>query len=137
VRARRRNFAAAREWPEAASPVVALVHRRDGSLVHVRVEPPGLAAYRNLAVDSPMPSDVRVIAWHETRAGELLGGYLLEKRAGVWSAHEIDAAGSLVASDAAVCLRCHEMAPTDYLFGLAPPPPAPAAAGESNDGALR
>jgi hypothetical protein len=89
-----------------------------------------------------MPNDARVIAWHETRAGELLGGYLLEKRAGVWTAQEIDASGGLVSSDRAVCLRCHEMAPTDYLFGVASrglgPAPAPAApAGESKEAAPR
>lgn len=127
----------ARAWPEAAPPVLALVHRRDGSLVRVRVEPTALQAYRNLAVDSPMPSDARVIAWHETSGGKLLGGYLLEKRAGVWAAQEIDASGGLVPGDGAVCLRCHEMAPTDHLFGLAPRPFAPAAAGESNPPAPR
>jgi len=64
-----------------------------------------------------MPKSARVVAWHETRAGQLRGGYLLEKRQGVWSAHEIDAAGALVPGDRAACLRCHEMAPTDHLFG--------------------
>jgi hypothetical protein len=131
------DFAAARAWPEAAPPVVARVHRRDGSLVRVRVEPQGLAAYRDLASDSPMPSEARVIAWHETSAGELLGGYLLEKRAGVWSALEIDAHGGLVRGDGAACLRCHAMAPTDHLFGLAPRPAPLPPVGESKPPAPR
>jgi len=131
------DFAAARAWPEAAPPVIARVHRRDGSLVHVRVEPQGLAAYRDLAVDSPMPSEARVIAWHETSAGELLGGYLLEKRAGAWAAREIDASGGLVPGDGAACLRCHAMAPTDHLFGVGPRPAAPAPGGESKAPAPR
>jgi hypothetical protein len=125
------DFARARAWPEAAPPALALVHRRDGTLVRVRVEPDGLEAYRNLSVDRPMPSDARVMAWHETGSGKLLGGYLLETRAGVWTAHEIDASGAVVPGSGAACLRCHEMAPTDHLFGLAPRAAGPPSAGES------
>lgn len=125
------DYAAAREWPEAAPPVVAVGHRRDGALMRVRVEPSGLAAYRDLAVDSPMPSGARVVAWLEARGGQPLAGYLLEKREGVWTAQELDARGGLVPSDAGLCLRCHQLAPTDYLFGLpaAGRPPAAAASG--------
>jgi hypothetical protein len=64
-----------------------------------------------------MPADARVVAWHESRSGSLRGGYLLEKRQGVWSAREIDGKGALVSSDPSLCLRCHQMAPTDHLFG--------------------
>lgn len=122
------DFEAARTWPAAAPATPARAHFRDGTLIHVRVEPPGLDAYHKLASESPMPADARVVAWHETRAGQLRGGYLLEKRQGVWSAHEIDAAGALVAGDRdrAACLRCHEMAPTDHLFGTPQPAMAPA-----------
>jgi hypothetical protein len=122
------DFAAARNWPAAAPATPARAHFRDGTLVQVRVEPPGLDAYRQLAVESPMPESARVVAWHETHAGQLRGGYLLEKRQGVWSAHEIDAAGALVAGDRIACLRCHEMAPTDHLFGV-PHAPTGAEAG--------
>jgi hypothetical protein len=122
------DFEAARAWPPAAPATPARAHFRDGTLVHVRVEPPGLAAYHALASESPMPADARVVAWHETRAGQLRGGYLLEKRQGVWSAHEIDAAGALVAGDRTACLRCHEMAPTDHLFGALQPAGVPAGA---------
>jgi hypothetical protein len=130
------DFEAARAWPEGAPPSRALSHRRDGSLIHVRVEPAGLEAYRTLAVDAPMPDGARVVAWHESPAGQLLGGYLLEKRGGSWSASEIDARGVRVAGDGSACLRCHDMAPTDHLFGLrapdsgavAPPAVAPPAA---------
>lgn len=124
------DYAAAREWPEAAPPAVAVGHRRDGALMRVRVEPSALAAYRDLAVESPMPPGARVVAWLEARGGQPLAGYLLEKREGVWAAQELDARGGLVASDAGLCLRCHQLAPTDYLFGLpavgpSPPPAAP------------
>ena len=122
------DFAAARAWPEAAPPSVALGHRRDGTLIHVRVEPEGLAAYRALSAEAAMPDGARVVAWHEAPGGALLGGYLLEKRAGVWSAKQLDANGSLVSGDRAACVRCHDMAPTDHLFGARsakPPPPAP------------
>jgi hypothetical protein len=84
----------------------------------VRVEPPALDAYRALAVEKPMPDGARVMAWHESPQGQLLGGYLLEKRSGAWRASELDARGALVAGDGEACLRCHAMAPTDHLFGL-------------------
>lgn len=126
------DFEAARSWPEAAPPAVALGHRRDGTFVHVRVQPAALPAYLALAVDSPMPEGARVVAWHETPAGELVDGYLLEKRApGIWAAAVIDARGSLVPNNGDACLRCHDMAPTDHLFGRpsrlsrqSPPSPA-------------
>jgi hypothetical protein len=112
------DFAAARAWPEAAAAFVALAHHRDGTLIHVSVEPGSLPAYRDLSVDAPMPDGARVVAWHEAPSGQLLGGYLLEKRAGVWSAREVDAKGALVVGDHSGCVRCHDMAPTDHLYGL-------------------
>lgn len=126
------DFAAARAWPEAAPASVALAHRRDGTLIHVRVEPASLAAYRDLSVDTPMPEGARVVAWHESPSGTLLGGYLLEKRSGTWTALELDASGALVLGDHARCVRCHDMAPTDHLFDpRSAPRPAPAVSGES------
>lgn len=127
------DFAAARAWPEAAPAAVALGHRRDGTLIHVRVEPDGLLAYRELSAEAPMPDGARVVAWHEAPGGALLGGYLLEKHAGAWSAEELDANGALLPGDRAPCVRCHDMAPTDHLFGVrsAPLPAAPAIDGES------
>jgi hypothetical protein len=127
------DFAAARAWPEAAPPFVALAHRRDGTLIHVRVAPDGLAAYRDLSSETVMPDGARVMAWHEAPGGALLGGYLLEKRGGLWSAQQLDAKGSLIPGDRSPCVRCHDMAPTDHLFGVraAPPPPAPVGSGES------
>lgn len=126
------DFAAARAWPEASAASVALGHRRDGTLIHVRVEPQALTAYRELSVETAMPEGARVVAWHETRAGALLGGYLLEKRSGAWVALELDAGGALVAGDHARCVRCHDMAPTDHLFGVrTPAAPAPSVSGES------
>jgi hypothetical protein len=125
------DFAAARAWPAAAPPTRALVHRRDGALIHVRVEPAALDAYRALAVESPMPDGARVMAWHESLDGQLLGGYLLEKQRGAWRASEIDAQGALVPGDGAACIRCHDMAPTDHLFGLS----APIAEGEGSGAA--
>lgn len=122
------DFEAARAWPAAAPATPARAHFRDGTLVRVHVEPPGLDAYRQLAIESPMPANARVVAWHETHAGQLRGGYLLEKRQGAWSAHEIDAAGALVPGDRIACLRCHEMAPTDHLFGVPQAPAVPAGA---------
>jgi hypothetical protein len=115
------DFAAARSWPEAAPPRRALSHRRDGTLIHVRVEPGALEAYRALASESPMPDGARVVAWHESGGGELLGGYLLEKQGGAWRGSEIDARGALLGSDSDRCLRCHAMAPSDHLFGLRSP----------------
>ncbi|MDF3069997.1 MAG: hypothetical protein K0R38_5598 [Polyangiaceae bacterium] len=115
---------AARAWPEAAPAFLALSHRRDGSLVHVRVDPAALSAYLSLAVDAPMPEGARVIAWHEAPSGQVLDGYLLEKRAGAWSAAVIDARGALLRGPHASCLRCHDMAPTDHLFGRRAPQPA-------------
>jgi hypothetical protein len=94
----------------------------------VRVEPHVLEAYRALAVESPMPDGARVMAWHESPQGELLGGYLLEKHAGRWSALELDARGAVVPDDLVRCVRCHDMAPTDHLFGLHGPSATPAAA---------
>ncbi|MES1186321.1 MAG: hypothetical protein ABUL60_21090 [Myxococcales bacterium] len=126
------DFAAARAWPEAGPASVALAHRRDGTLVHVRVEPAALAAYRELSVEAPMPDGARVVAWHESPSGTLLGGYLLEKRSGAWAALELDANGALVVGDHARCVRCHDMAPTDHLFGLRSAlRPAPSVSGES------
>lgn len=118
------DFAAARSWPEAAPPMRALVHRRDGAHIHVRVDPaiPGaLAAYRALSTETAMPEGSRIIAWHETSSGQALGGYLLQKRGGVWSPLQIDAQGSVMPNDGerddSACMRCHDMAPTDHLFG--------------------
>jgi hypothetical protein len=127
------EFAAARTWPEASPPSVALGHRRDGTLVHVRVEPSALAAYRELSAASAMPDGARVVAWHEAAGGALLGGYVLEKRAGAWSALELDGTGSVVPSDHASCLRCHDMAPTDHLFGVRAAEPITPPIGESID----
>lgn len=79
-----------------------------------------------------MPEGARVVAWHETPTGTLLGGYMLEKRGGAWAATELDAGGTLVPGDHARCVRCHDMAPTDHLFGVRQAPPAaPAVSGES------
>ena len=129
------DFAAARAWPEAAPAAPALAHRRDGTLIHVRVEPSALSAYHELSAEVGMPDGARVVAWHESGSGGLLGGYLLEKRAGAWSAQEIDAHGTLVPGDHSACLRCHDMAPTDHLFGPRSASPAVPAAvnGESID----
>lgn len=127
------DFDAARAWPEAAPPSRALSHRRDGTLIHVRVLPAALDAYRALAQESAMPDGARVMAWHESPSGQLLGGYLLEKANGAWKASEVDAAGALVPGDGAGCLRCHDMAPTDHLFGLG----AALTGGESSSPARR
>jgi hypothetical protein len=135
VRAPWADFAAAREWPEAAPATLSLGHRRDGTVVHVRVAPPALQAYRALSVESGMPVGARVVAWHESPGGALLGGYLLEKHDSGWVGQELDARGSLVPGDHASCVRCHDMAPTDHLFGSRSATPAgtPAIRGESLD----
>jgi hypothetical protein len=115
--------------------VAALAHRRDGTLIRVRVEPKALDAYRALARDAPMPDGARVAAFHESPAGQLLGVYLLEKSSGAWAATELDAQGARLPNDGLACLRCHDLAPTDHLFGVtsrAPGRPA-APAGELND----
>jgi len=128
-------FASALTWPEAALPFRALAHRRDGALIHVRVDPSvpeALASYRTLSVESSLPDGTRIIAWHETNEGRLLGGYLLEKRDRSWSALEVDAQGSVISGDRAPCMRCHDMAPTDHLFGL-PASAAPRAEPTSAD----
>jgi hypothetical protein len=129
------DFAAARAWSEAAPAVAALAHRRDGTLIRVRVEAPALEAYRALASDSPMPEGARVAAFHESPAGQLLGVYVLEKRTGAWVATELDAAGVRLPNDGSACLRCHDLAPTDHLFGVTSRAPGQAAApaGELND----
>ena len=111
------DFKDAQTWPEAAPAAAALAHYRDGTFVRVRVEPSALNQYRALAVDAPMPEGARVAAWHESAAGKLLGAYVLEKRGGNWGALQIDGSGALVPGDHAACLRCHDMAPTDHLFG--------------------
>ena len=135
------DFAAAQTWPEAAPPWRALAHRRDGTLIHVRIDPhvpESLAAYRTLPVESALPEGSRVIAWHETPAGGLLGGYLLAKRAGAWTALEVDARGSVIPGDRSSCMRCHDMAPTDHLFGPPGglPPAAPSLPSLAAPGAL-
>lgn len=129
------DFTAALAWPEAAPAMPALAHRRDGTLIHVRVEATALAAYRALAVDSLMPEGARIAAFHETPSGQLLGGYVLEKRAGVWTATELDARGAQIANDGVACLRCHDLAPTDHLFGVSSraPSQAPSSGRELND----
>lgn len=77
-----------------------------------------------------MPDGARVVAWHESAAGVLLGGYVLEKRAGSWQAFEVGGDGALLPGNFAPCVRCHDMAPTDHLFGVrAPARPAPPAKG--------
>jgi hypothetical protein len=124
-RVRWADYAAAQAWPEAGPPSTALEHRRDGSLIQVRVEPSALVAYRALTVETPMPEGARVLALLESPRGRLVGSYLLEKRAGSWTATELDAEGGVVPGDRSDCLRCHALAPTDHLFGL--PRPAVAA----------
>ncbi len=133
------DFTAALGWSEAAPAVVALAHRRDGTLIRVRVEPAALDAYRALASDAPMPAGARVAAFHESPAGQLLGVYVLEKRSGAWAATELDAHGARLTNDGSACLRCHDLAPTDHLFGVASRAPGQAAApaGELNDAAPR
>ena len=126
------DFAAARAWPEGSPASVALGHRRDGTIVHVQVEPGALAAYRELSVETAMPEGARVVAWHESPSGTLLGGYLLEKHSGAWTALELGPNGALLSGDHARCVRCHDMAPTDHLFGpRSAPRPTPAVSGES------
>lgn len=120
------EFTNARAWPQAAPPFTATAHHRPGCVLEIRVEPSALAAYQGLAIDSPMPDGARVVAWRKTPDGQLSGGLELEKRGGAWSARELDAGGSVLQSDTASCLRCHDMAPTDHLFG---PPRTPAPAG--------
>jgi hypothetical protein len=131
------DFATARAWPEAAPAAVSLSHRRDGTLVHVRVAPEALPAYLALATDSPMPEGARVVAWHESPSGQLHGGYLLEKRDGAWSASVIDEHGALVPGHHDACLRCHDMAPTDHLFGRRAAPSAASSGVESIGAAPR
>ena len=80
-----------------------------------------------------MPDGARVIAWRETAGGQPLGAYLLSKRAGAWSAAELDSTGALVDGDHAACIRCHDMAPTDHLFGVRRSAPPEHVAGESLD----
>jgi len=81
-----------------------------------------------------MPEGARVVAWLEAATGNLQGGYLLEKRGGSWSGLELDSRGALVPGDHASCVRCHDMAPTDHLFGLrSAEPGTPALGGESID----
>jgi hypothetical protein len=115
--------------------VAALAHRRDGTLIRVRVEPRALDAYRALATDAPMPDGARVAAFHESPAGQLLGVYVLEKSAGAWAATELDADGVRLPNDGSACLRCHDLAPTDHLFGVTSRALGRAAtpAGELND----
>jgi hypothetical protein len=123
------DFASALAWPEAAPAWRALAHRRDGTLIRVRIDPAlpeALAAYRALSVESHLPDGARIIAWHETPSGTLLSGYLLEKHGGNWSALEVDARGSVIPGDRAACVRCHDMAPTDHLFGPVGKPPSAA-----------
>jgi hypothetical protein len=105
----------------------ALAHRRDGTLIHVRVEASSLAAYRALSTEALMPEGARVAAFHRAPSGQLLGGYVLEKRAGAWSALEIDARGAPLPNDGVACLRCHDLAPTDHLFGVTSRVPSGAA----------
>lgn len=131
------DFASAKAWPEAAPATIALSHRRDGTRIHVRVDPPSLVSYRQLSTDSGMPDGARVMAFHESPAGVLLGGYLLEKHGASWSALEIDAQGAVVPGDRAACIRCHDLAPTDHLFGLASRLAPPPDAGESSSFGLR
>lgn len=102
-------------------------------MLHVLVEPPYLAAYRALSEETPMPDGARVVAWHQSARGELLGGYLLSKRSGEWSADELDAKGALLTGDRAPCIRCHDMAPADHLFGPRLAAPASHVSGESID----
>jgi len=126
---RRSAFAAALTWPEAAPPARSLVHRRDGSMLRVRIDPAipqALAAYRALSAESALPEGTRIVAWHETPSGGLLGGYVLEKRAGAWSALEVDEHGAVIPGDRTACVRCHDMAPADHLFGA---PTGPNASG--------
>ncbi len=112
------DFADAKLWPEAAPPMPALGHRRDGTLIRVRIQPESLGAYRNLARESPMPEGARIIALLEAASGPLQAAYVLEKRGGKWLPTELDATGNVVASGDAACLRCHVQAPTDHLFGV-------------------
>ena len=65
-----------------------------------------------------MPDGARVVAWHESPVGALLGGYVLEKRAGSWQAFSVAGDGALLPGNFSPCVRCHDMAPTDHLFGV-------------------
>jgi hypothetical protein len=114
------HFSAALGWPQAAL-LKTLGHHRYGAAVRlrVRVAPSALSAYRDLATDAPMPSGAQVAALHESPEGELLSVFVLEKGAGGWTALELSARGVRVPSDGGLCLRCHVLAPSDYLFGLA------------------
>ncbi len=111
-------FAQAQTWPEVAPPVPALQHYRDGTRIRVRVEPASAEPYRALATESPMPDGARVAAFHETPAGDLRGVYVLEKQNGAWTALSLDARGTALPVDTARCVRCHALAPTDFLFGV-------------------
>jgi hypothetical protein len=126
------DYAAAQTWPEAGPPSIALEHRRDGSLIQVRVEASALAAYRGLTVEAPMPEGARVMASLKSPRGAPLGSYLLEKRGGSWSAIELDAEGGVIPGDRGDCLRCHALAPTDHLFGLPRAAVAAPAGGEES-----
>jgi hypothetical protein len=79
-----------------------------------------------------MPDGARVIAWHQSQGGQVVDGYLLEKRAGVWVAAVIDEQGALQPASHPACLRCHDMAPTDHLFGPPANRPSTPSVQESN-----
>lgn len=122
--------------PLTTKPFVNRGHDRERGFADVRVSPLARDAYIGLVSDSVLPvgSLVALAFCDETRTRQR-SVYAMQKDANGWQFLALDAAGRPDPEvDLTACVRCHEGAPADELFGLprsaelAPPPPAPAEA---------
>jgi hypothetical protein len=119
--------------PLTIKPFVNRGHDRERGFADLRVSSFARDAYIGLVSDSVLPegSLVALVFCDETRTAQR-SVYAMQKDANGWQFLALDAAGRPDPEvDLAACVRCHEGAPADDLFGLprsaelAPPPLAP------------
>jgi hypothetical protein len=106
--------------PLNAKPFVNRGHDRERGFADLRVSPVARDAYIGLVSDSVLPegSLVALVFCDETRT-EQRSVYAMQKDAKGWQFFALDATGRPKPEvDLGVCLRCHEGAPADDLFGL-------------------
>ena len=84
--------------------------------VDVRANDSARASYGALVTDSVFPDGSLLAELSHNASGN---GYVMRKRAGVWSYLELDPQGVVLASGALLlCAGCHAQAPSDRVFGM-------------------
>lgn len=118
----------AQGWPAESPPGVSLGHGTGDLLIEVRASPEVRPLYSRLIRGAVAPEGAALVAEHSRRLhGERSSSappgqptpqlYAMEKHANQWRFFVVDATGAVLASPTG-CAGCHQMALTDYMFGV-------------------